>query len=62
MAGLALRSVFSVMFIILFMARVAIFWGTFIDVIGMATLTGNLTVLPFQFEGGKVVIEVRILP
>ena len=49
---------FAIMFIVLFVAGVAVAGCTFVDTVLMALLTFRFNVFAFEFEGSQVVIEL----
>lgn len=61
-AGLALGSILSVVFIILFMAGVTVFWRAFEYIIHMAFLAGDTGMFAFQFERRKIMVEMGRRP
>ncbi len=61
-AGLTLRSEFSVMFIILSVAGIAIFWRAFEDIIHMAFFAGDFGMFAFKLECGEIMVEDCIFP
>ena len=62
MAGGAIYPVLTAMFVILAMTGIAISWRTDVRIVLMAGLTSRISVFSFQFEGRKIVIELRRAP
>jgi hypothetical protein len=62
MAGATFGAEFASMFIVLFMACIAVARRAFVDIVNVAFFASNLSVDPFEFECGKVVVEFSGLP
>lgn len=62
MAGGAVRSILTVVFVVLSVAGIAIRGRAFEDVVSMAGLASRIRVFPFEPERRKIVIELRRTP
>lgn len=60
--SLTLGSIAPIMFVVISVARIAIFGRAFEDIVHMAFFASDLSMLTFEFECGKIVVELRIFP